>query len=89
MTPLSEHPLLDLPTVAERTRISLRTWRRIIRDKKITILRIEGSIRIPGEALEEFLAACLVRAQEPARKAPPVSIEAIIDRHAPRKRAAK
>jgi hypothetical protein len=79
MTPLSEQRLLDLATVAERTGISPRTWRRIIRAGGITILRIEGCVRIPEESLEEYLASRVIPARELRRSAGAEEVGKILD----------
>jgi hypothetical protein len=85
MTPFSEQRLLDLAAVIERTKISARSWRRIIRARKIGILRIEGSVRIPEEELERFLAERFVPARDLRRVRGPEEIEEILDRVAPQR----
>jgi hypothetical protein len=83
VTPFSEQRLLDLAAVIERTGLSARSWRRIIRARKIGILRIEGSVRIPEEELERFLAERFTPARDLRREREPQEIEAILDRAVP------
>jgi Helix-turn-helix domain len=77
--------LLDLAAVIEMTKVSARSWRRIIRAGKIGVLRIEGSVRIPEAELERFLAERFTPARELRRKRGPEEIEAILDRVAPQR----
>ena len=84
--PLCEQRLLDLEAIVERTHLSARTWRRIIRAGQIGIVRIEGSVRIPEMELERYLSERFFPARELRRPLAPASIEALIDKHAPRRR---
>jgi hypothetical protein len=83
--PLSEQRLFDLSDIVKRTKISARSWRRIIRAGGIGVLRIEGSVRIPEAELERFLTERFVphKLRRPLASA---EIEQVLDRVAPRRR---
>jgi excisionase family DNA binding protein len=55
MTSQKITPLLSPRDVADHLQVSLRTVRRLIKSKKITILRIGAAIRITPAALEAYL----------------------------------
>ena len=86
MQPLSAQRLLDLRTVAERTGISARTWRRLIREGAIGVLRIAGTVRVPETALEDFLRERYHPPRPLRRAVGPQEVEAILDRVVPRRR---
>jgi excisionase family DNA binding protein len=84
--PLAGQPLLDLATLVERTKLSARTWRRLISAGKIGVLRIEGSVRIPEAEFERFLAERYVPPRQTRRHGGPQEVEKILDCLVPRRR---
>jgi excisionase family DNA binding protein len=83
---LAKQNLLLLDEIVERTRLSSRTWRRIIAKGDVGVVRIQGSVRIPEAELEAYLQ----RNFTPPigrRHLAPAAIEEIIDKVAPRRRA--
>jgi hypothetical protein len=85
MPSFTSQRLLDLAAVIERTKISARSWRRILRARKIGFLRIEGSIRIPEAELERFLAERYLPPRDLRRARGPEEIEEILDRVVPQR----
>jgi excisionase family DNA binding protein len=53
--PTSGRPLLTVAEVVATLNVSLRTVRRLIKDKKLSIVRVGRSVRIRPEALEAFI----------------------------------
>lgn len=83
--PLCEQLLFDLKEVAARTRVSARTWRRLIRAGRIGIIRIEGSVRIPEAELEQFLGARFLPAVK-VREIDPETVKLLVDNAVSRRR---
>jgi excisionase family DNA binding protein len=86
LLPLASQHLLDLSVVAKRTGRSRQTWRRIIARGEIGIVRLAGSVLIPEQELERFLAERFVPARVARRATEPQEIKSILDRHLPRRR---
>lgn len=84
--PLCEQRLLDLSDIVAKTKISARSWRRIIRAGQIGILRIEGSVRIPEGELERFLAERFTPAVKVLRHIDPETVESIVNNAVARRR---
>ncbi len=84
--PLADQRLLELSAVIEQTRLSARSWRRIISRGEIGVVRIGGSVRIPASALELFLSERFTPARNLRRSVGPQEVEEILDRLAPRRR---
>lgn len=54
--------LLTVPEVAERLRIGQRTVYRMVKEHRLSYIRVEGQLRIPTSALEDYLTAGTVTA---------------------------
>ena len=50
-------PLLTVPQTAERLGIGQTLAWRLVREHKIPYLRIEGSVRVPSDALERWITS--------------------------------
>ena len=61
--------LLKVSEVAERLRLSVKTVRRLVADKKIEAVRIGTSVRIAPEAVVEYKNRLRADAQQSGPKA--------------------
>lgn len=66
-----------------------RSGRRLIARGELGIVRVSGRVFVPEVELERFLSERFTPARDPEQKLAPVSIEAVLDKHAPRKRGAR
>lgn len=84
--PLCLQHFLDVPTFALRLGVSERTCRRIVREGKIGILRVEGSVRIPEAEIERYLGERYVPAVEVRRCVDPDTVLSLVNNVVARRR---
>jgi excisionase family DNA binding protein len=55
MVKIMEKKLLEVQETADILKVSLRTMRTIIKNKKIKIIRVEGGVRIHPDDLQDYI----------------------------------